>query len=78
MDPLIALFAEVLEVEPDVLNDESSPENIESWDSLAAMTLVAAIETEFDVELTTSEIMGMNTIGIVRRVLAEKGVQIAG
>ena len=31
-DKLITLFAEVLEVEASTLNDDSSPENVESWE----------------------------------------------
>lgn len=70
------LFAEELGVPSTGLNDASSPDMIEQWDSLAAMRLVAAIETEFNVNLTTKEIMKMRTIGIVRAVLVAKGVQV--
>lgn len=75
-DRLIDLFAEELEVEVDELNDESSPENVESWDSLAAMRLVCAIEEEFDVRLGTGDIMKMNTIGRAREALKKMGVEI--
>ena len=75
-DKLITLFAEVLEVEASTLNDDSSPENIESWDSLAAMHLVAALEETFDTQLTTKEIMKMSSIGLARGVLKEKGVDV--
>ncbi len=74
-DRLIQLFAEGLQVPPDALTDESGPDNTQSWDSLAAMDLVALIEETFDVELTTTEIMKMRTLGIVREVLREKGIQ---
>ncbi len=76
LDPLIALFSEVLEVSAEDLSDESSPDSVEEWDSLAAMSLVSAIEMTFDVELSTGEMMKMNTIGIARQVLTEKGVTI--
>ena len=75
-DALIALFAEELDVEPTSLSDESSPDTVDSWDSLAAVRLVAAVESEFGVSLTTREIMKMNRIGIVREVLREKNVQV--
>ena len=76
MDPLIALFSEVLEVAAEDLSDDSSPDSVEEWDSLAAMSLVSAIEMTFDVELSTGEMMKMNTIGIARQVLTEKGIAI--
>ncbi len=74
-DRLIRLFAEGLQVPPDALTDDSGPDNTPSWDSLAAMDLVALIEETFDVELTTAEIMKMRTLGIAREVLREKGIQ---
>jgi acyl carrier protein len=74
MDPLIAVFAEVLSVSASNLNDDSSPDNTSQWDSLAAMHLVAAIEEAFDVELTTADIMVMRSIGKAREVLLAKGV----
>jgi acyl carrier protein len=39
------------------------------------MNLVALIEDTFAIELTTSEIMKMRTIGIVRKVLRDKGIK---
>lgn len=56
------------------LNDESGPENVREWDSVAAMSLVAAVEDTFGVTLSTREIVAMRTIGIARKVLAAKGV----
>ena len=73
-DALIQLFAEVLQVDPTDLNEDSSPDNVKQWDSLAAMELVAAIEEKFKVKLSTKEIMKMSTIGRARKVLQGKSV----
>lgn len=75
-DPLITLFAEVLEVDTSILNDESSPDNVEQWDSLAAMHLVAAIEEKFECQLSTKEIMKMSSIGLARAALKDKGIDV--
>jgi acyl carrier protein len=75
-DVLIQLFADVLQVDPAELNDGSSPDNLKQWDSLAAMTLVAAIEEKFKVRLTTKEIMKMSTIGLARKTLQSKKVAL--
>ena len=75
-DKLIDLFAEILEVETSTLNDETSPNNLGEWDSLAAMHLVAAIEKTFSVQLSTKEIMKMMTIGLARKTLHTKGVEV--
>jgi acyl carrier protein len=75
-DRLLALFAEELDVSSSTLDDDSSPDTVESWDSLAAMRLVAAIESEFDVRLSTKEIMKMRSIGIARAVLRDKNLDV--
>jgi len=75
-DALIQLFAEVLQVNPALLNDDSSPDNLQQWDSLAAMHLVTAIEERFLVRLSTKEIMKMSTIGLARKTLQTKKVMI--
>ena len=73
-DRLMAVFAEVLGLPPERVSDSTSPETTSEWDSLAAMNLVAALEETFGVELTTTEIMRMRSIGVARAVLRAKGV----
>jgi acyl carrier protein len=68
------VFSEVLGVSPSQITDETSPDNTPQWDSMAAMNLVVAIEDEFDVRLSTAEIVSMRNIAIVRKVLSTKGV----
>lgn len=75
-DALVSLFAEVLQTDASALNDDTSPDNTAKWDSLAAMHLVAAIEEKFNVRLSTKEIMKMSSIGLARKTLQEKGVNV--
>jgi acyl carrier protein len=75
-DTLVQLFAEVLEVNPEELNDNSSPESVKQWDSLAAMKLVSAIEDKYNVRLSTKDIMKMSTIGRARKTLQSKKVAV--
>lgn len=75
-DTLIELFSEGLSVPVSELSDDTSPDNTENWDSLAAMTMVSLIEDTYNVQLTTREIMKMRTIGIARSVLQDKGVDV--
>ena len=73
-DRLIEIFEQALGVSIDALDEDSSPETLEEWDSLAAMTLVTLIEDTFAVSLSTRDIMKMRTIGLARSVLRAKGV----
>lgn len=75
-DALIDLFADVLEVDAASLNNDSSPDNVEQWDSLAAMHLVAGIEEKFETQLSTKEIMKMSSIGLARAALKDKGIDV--
>ena len=68
------VFSDVLRIDPELVTDETSPDNTPQWDSVAAMTLVVAIEDEFDLRLTTAEIVSMRNVAIVRKVLRGKGV----
>jgi acyl carrier protein len=73
-DRLLEIFAEGLGLNVDALNDETSPDTREEWDSLAAMNLVSLIEDSFEVALSTRDIMKMRSIGLARSVLKAKGV----
>jgi acyl carrier protein len=68
------IFAEVLGVPVDLINDESSPETLQKWDSAAVIDLILAIEDEFRVRLSTKEIITMRSIALVKKVLASKGL----
>jgi acyl carrier protein len=68
------VFSEVLGLPPDMITDGTSPDNTPQWDSMAAMNLVVAIEDEFDVRLSTAEIVSMRNVPIVKKVLTSKGV----
>jgi acyl carrier protein len=73
-DPLVQVFARVLKLPVESIDDGISPNNTSTWDSLAAMELVAEIEGTFAVRLTTREIMGMRSLGLARDTLRAKGV----
>lgn len=75
-DALISLFADVLQVDAANLNEDSSPDTVRQWDSLAAMHLVAAIEEKFNTRLSTKDIMKMTTIGLARATLKGKNINI--
>jgi acyl carrier protein len=68
------VFSDVLGVPIESISDETSPENTPQWDSLQAMNLVVALEAAFDVRLSTKEIISMRTVGLVRKVLCNKGI----
>jgi acyl carrier protein len=64
--------ADVLQVAPEKITDASTPEQIESWDSVQHLNLILALETHFKVEFEPEEIEQMNSIGKIASVLEAK------
>lgn len=54
---LVKIMAPIFEVEESDISENASPENIEKWDSLAHMSLVIALEQEFDIQFTEDQIV---------------------
>ncbi|PQG13585.1 acyl carrier protein [Enterococcus faecium] len=71
------IFIENLQL-PEVFEEFSSLtiENTSNWDSLAQITLISDIETEFDIELETEDILLLNSFNAGIEILKEKGVYI--
>jgi acyl carrier protein len=73
---LIELVAEILDVEPDELDEASGPESLESWTSRAHFELVTALEEMYGVTFTQADIQGMRSIGDARRLLLARGASV--
>ena len=65
-----------MDVPESEINDQSSPENIESWDSLSLYMLIDDIETEFNVKFTLEEILEIKNVGDFKKQLKKHGVDI--
>ena len=53
------------------INNDSSPDSIEKWDSLSHLKLVMAIESEFNVELSPEDSMDMLSVKLIRIILQD-------
>jgi acyl carrier protein len=63
--------SDIFGVPADKITAESSPETVESWDSMQHLNLVLAIEEKFGVQLEPEDIEQMKNIGAVA-ALVEK------
>lgn len=68
-EELQALAADILEVEPSELDEASSPETIESWDSVQHLNLILAIEEQYDMQLDPEAIGGVATLGELAEIV---------
>jgi acyl carrier protein len=63
---LTRCFASVFPDLPPEQIPGASVESMPDWDSLAAVTLVAVLEQEFDIEIDLMELPELNSYGAVR------------
>lgn len=52
------------------LTPETTAEDIEDWDSLNHITLMAAVEEEFGVRFTMGQVSGMKNVGEMAEIIA--------
>ena len=57
------IFREELELDDLVLTDETTADDVEEWDSLSHIQLVAAMEETFGIEFKSREILSWENIG---------------
>ena len=75
------VFAKVNEVFRDVFDDEdiiveetTTADDIEDWDSLEHINLVSAIEQEFGMKFTMGQVVSMKNVGEMVDIILEKVV----
>ena len=66
-----SIASDVFGTPADKITAESSPETIETWDSMQHLNLVLAVEEKFGVQLEPEDIEQMKNIGAVA-ALVEK------
>jgi acyl carrier protein len=64
-------MAAILGLEEDEIEDDTSPNTVESWDSLKHMNLILALEEEFDVEFSDDQVVELTSYREIRETLAE-------
>ena len=70
------LLADILNVSQDEIIDDLTMQTTDSWDSLKHMELITAIESAFKIELSFDEIISMQSIGQIKKILSSKGMDI--
>ncbi|MDP3920138.1 MAG: acyl carrier protein [Candidatus Omnitrophota bacterium] len=74
-DRLCRVLAEVFGVPAEQINEDSSPDTIENWDSASHINMILSLESEFDVKLTPEHAMEMLSVKLIRMILEELGVK---
>jgi acyl carrier protein len=73
-DDLKLLIATMLKVDASTINEDSSMDNLPSWDSLRHMNLVLALEEEFKVTIPDEDAGNITSYKLIKVVLNDLGV----
>ena len=78
LDDVNMIVAKVFSIPESEVNDQSSPETIERWDSFHGLALVDALENEFNVKFSLSELTDVENTADIKRHLKSHGVSLDG
>ena len=70
-------FIQAIHVSPQDDFDALAYGQTPGWDSVAHMTLVAAIEEAFDIMLATDDVIGMSSFAKAKEIVSKNGVVFA-
>ncbi|MCU1685486.1 MAG: acpP [Amycolatopsis sp.] len=65
------IFVEALDLDEDVDVENLKYRDLEAWDSVGHMALVAAIEDEFDVQFDTDQVIDMSSFKVAAEMVVE-------
>ena len=63
-----------LEVEPGSLNEESSPDDIETWDSMGWLSLIAMIDEKLGITLNAEILKDVKELGDIIEILEKQNL----
>jgi acyl carrier protein len=69
---LTDIFVDLFDNESIVLTPETTADQIEEWDSLHHITLIAAVESRFGIKFRTAELEGLRNVGHLVELIEQK------
>lgn len=69
---LNTVFRDFFDDEDIELDEETTADDIDDWDSLNHITLMAAVEDEFGIRFTMGEVSGMKNVGEMAQIIKDR------
>ena len=73
-EKLYQIVSEVFNVELNKINDNTSPENLEEWDSFNFYVLLDQIENKFNIKFDLDETLEIKKIGDFKKMFEKYGI----
>ena len=73
-EKLYKIISKVFNVDSNKINDETSPENLDEWDSFNFYVLLDEIENEFKMKFDLDETLEIKNIGDIKKIFLKHGV----
>ena len=70
---LNVIFRDVFDDDSIVINDRTTSNDIEEWDSIEHINLIGAVEDEFTMRFKMKEVSGMKNVGEMVDIICERG-----
>lgn len=71
-EKLNEVFRDVFDDESIVVTEETTADDIEDWDSLEHINLIASVEQAFDIRFTMGQVVGMKNVGEMAEIIASQ------
>ena len=73
-EKLYQIISRVFNIDNSKINDETSPENLEEWDSFNFYVLLDEIENEFNIKFDLDETLEIKKIGDFKKIFQKHGI----
>ena len=72
LNKLQEIFRDIFDNDTITLTRDTSPNEIEEWDSFAQITIIAICESEFGIKFDLNDIMNLKCVGDIADNIEEK------
>jgi acyl carrier protein len=70
------MIANVMEVQLTDIDDETTSETIEKWDSFRGLVLFEELERQVEVKFTLNELLSVRKVRDIKNILSVRGVSV--
>lgn len=71
-DKLTDIFKDVFDDDNISISDDTTADDIDDWDSLSQIRIIATIEKEFSIKFAFEEVASLNNVGDMIKIIEDK------